>query len=93
MTWDPKRPIPPDDGAGHSHPASKIEISAAMAGPDNDIPEGEWRVLLNLSCPVPLPANHRLSWVMTFAKAQELAEALIQAAGDVGSRRVDEITG
>lgn len=88
VRWDPERPVPPDDGAMHTHTARGMHVSAAKAGPGNDIADGEWRVLLTLTAGSDIPSGHRVARAMTSDQALELAQALTQAAGDLESGRV-----
>jgi hypothetical protein len=87
--WDPERPLPPDEGPHHTHTAHRIKVSSAKAAPGSDeVPEGEWRVLLILFGLNDIAAGHGLARIMTPAAARTVAAALIQAAGDVESGRV-----
>jgi hypothetical protein len=87
--WDPDRPVPPDDGAAHTHVSDGIAVTVARAAPGNDIPVGEWPVLLTLKAVHLVEPGHRLAWVMTPEQAIEIAGALVQAAGDLTSGRIE----
>lgn len=89
MAWDPKRPVPEDDGGAHTHTPSQFTVSAAKAGAGGETPEGEWRVLVAMATLVELPAGHRLAYAMTPSEALTLAGTLVQAAGDIESGKVE----
>lgn len=90
MKWDPSRPVPDDSGPHHTHRAATIEVSAARAAPGNDVPVGEWRILVRLTATSAVEAGHVLAAVLEPARARAIAASLIQAAGDVESGRTED---
>lgn len=85
--WDPTRPLPPDEGAGHTHTAAAITLSLRQVGAGSALPEDEWFVVLALKTQADLPAGHLVAHAMNAAEAEELGGLLIQAAGDLAARR------
>lgn len=85
--WDPTRPLPPDEGGGHTHTASGITLSLRQVGAGSALPEDEWFVVLALKTQADLPAGHLVAHAMGAAQADELRRLLIQAAGDLAAGR------
>ena len=85
--WDPTLPLPPDEGAGHTHTASGITLSLRQVGADSSLPEDEWFVVLALKTQADLPAGHLVAHAMEAAEAEKLGRLLIQAAGDLAAGR------